>query len=121
MQHDVNMVRKECCWALTNSLCRSTPELAQGIVNEGFFTASNYSLEIQDARIIFVALEGIKYALQAGMSLPPVNGENPFVLKIEQCGLLDKMESLQEHSNEQVYDEVSNILQTYFADEEDLV
>ena len=55
------------------------------------------------------------------MSLPPVNGENPFVLKIEQCGLLDKMESLQEHSNEQVYDEVSNILQTYFADEEDLV
>ena len=60
------MVRKECVWALTNALCRSTPEQAQAIVNQGFFTAANYALEIPDRRILYVTLEGILYALKKG-------------------------------------------------------
>ena len=78
--HDVNMVRCECIWALTNALTRSTPQLAQAIVELGYFTASNYALEQTNPSILFVALEGIHYALKNGQDLPLVEGEHPFVL-----------------------------------------
>ena len=116
MMHDVNQVRRECIWALTNAMAKATPQLAQAIEDLGYFTASNYALEQTDPRILFVALEGINYALKAGQILPITEGENPFVIKIERCGLLDKLEELQQHENTQVYQKVSDILQTYFAD-----
>lgn len=120
MMHDVNMVKLECIWALTNAMAKSTPQLVDSIEKYGYFTASNYALEHQDPRILYVALEGIRYALEAGMKLPMISGENPFVLKVEQCGLLDKLEELQQHENTQVYNKVSDLLQNFFAEEEDL-
>lgn len=94
LQHDVNQVRRECIWALTNALAKSTPQLVQAITDLGYFTAANYALEQTDPRLLFVALEGITYALKAGQELPLIEGENPFVLAIERCGLLDKLEDL---------------------------
>ena len=63
---------------------------------------------------MFVALDGIHSALKKGDNLPPVHGENPFVLKIEECGLLDRIEDLQDHSNQQLYEKACDILRTYF-------
>lgn len=80
----------------------------------GYFTASNYALELPDPRIVFVALEGINHALNAGLERPPVNGDNPFVLAVESCGLLDKIEELQSHENQKIFDKVQFILKTYF-------
>lgn len=60
----------------------------------GYFTASNFALEANDARLVFVALEGLHYALKNGQELPLVDGEHPYVLSIERCGLLDKLEEL---------------------------
>ena len=74
------MVRAECLWALTNALCKATPQLTQSIVELGIFTAMNYALELPDPKLLFVALDGIEYALKSGMHLPLVGGDNPFVL-----------------------------------------
>ena len=94
LQHDVNTVRAECAWALTNALYKANSDSVKGIIDMGYFTASNYALELPDPRIVFVALEGINHALNAGLERPPVNGDNPFVLAVESCGLLDKIEEL---------------------------
>jgi len=61
------MIRNECVWALTNALCKADPESVQAIIDIGYFTASNYALELTDSRVVFVALEGINYALKAGL------------------------------------------------------
>ena len=45
MMHDVNIVKRECIWALTNALAKATPELVQSIEDYGYFMASNYALE----------------------------------------------------------------------------
>lgn len=90
----MNIVRRECVWALTNALSSATLAQVEQIINFGFFTAANYALEINDHRIIFVTLEGVIIALKKGQNLPLVDGENPFVLKVEATGLLDKIEDL---------------------------
>lgn len=51
--------------------------------------------------------------------MPPVQGENPFVLAVENCGLLDKIETLQEHANEKIYKKCSEILNVYFLGDDD--
>ena len=79
----------------------------------------NYALEIVDINTLYVSLEGISYALKKGLALPPVNGDNPFVLAVENSGLLDKIEELQNHSNKKIYDKCMWILSTYFENEED--
>ena len=94
LQHDVNMVRRECVWALTNALSKSTPDLVKAIVELGYLTSANYALDLPDPRLLFVALDGISYALKAGMQMPLEQGENPIVLAIERCGLLDKIEEI---------------------------
>jgi hypothetical protein len=67
MQQDVNLVRGECVWALTNALYKANSDSVKGIIDMGYFTASNYALELPDARLVFVALEGINHALNAGL------------------------------------------------------
>ena len=94
LQHDVDPVRKECVWALANSIEKSNSEGCSAIVDKGLFTALNYALELKDQRIVHVALEAINKTLKKGQSLPLVDGENPFVLDVERCGLLDKIEEL---------------------------
>ena len=94
------MVRSECLWALTNALCKATPQLTQAIVELGIFTAMNYAMELPDSRLVFVALDGVEYALKSGMHLPLIEGDNPFVIQIEKCGLLDKIEEMQNHENQ---------------------
>ena len=93
------MVRRECVWALTNALSKSTPELVKAIVELGFLTSANYALDLPDPKLLFVALDGISYVLKAGMLMPLEAGENPMVLAIERCGLLDKIEEIQSHEN----------------------
>ena len=66
LQHDMDMVRRECVWALTNSIQKATPELCSQIIDQKFFTACNYALELKDLRIVSVALEGILIALDKG-------------------------------------------------------
>lgn len=119
MQHDVNEVRREAIWALANANCKGDPATVQEIVAQGYFTASNYALELKDAKIIIMALGGIEHALKKGLQLPPVDGENPFVLDVENCGLLDKIETLQEHENGVIYKKCSEILQVYFQTDDD--
>lgn len=72
-------------------------------------------LEIQDAKTLTVSLEGISYVLKTGEEMKNDQGENEFALVAEQCGLMDKIEGLQFHENQKVYEKAISILEDYFA------
>lgn len=51
------------------------------------------------------------------------SGANPFIQLIEDADGLDKVERLQEHQNEEIYEKAVGLLETYFdlEEEENLV
>jgi len=66
-----------------------------------------------------VALEGLENLLKVGEKDSKENGTNEYVLLIEEHRGVDYIEQLQNHPNNEIYDKAVNILETYFAAEEE--
>jgi importin subunit alpha-1 len=78
-------------------------------------------LAVSDARVVTVALEGLENILRVGeqlKKLPGSNGQNPYAQAVEDAEGLDKIEMLQEHQNEDLYEKAVQILEQFFDVEE---
>merc|ERR1711988_100413 len=69
-------------------------------------------LECHDPKVVSVCLEGISNILQAGET---DSNDNPYALLLEQSGGLDKVEALQEHGNEKIYEKAVDVLESFFG------
>ena len=78
---------------------------------------------MQDARIINVALEGIENILKLGEDDRERAGAdmNDFSRLVEEAEGMDKLEALQGHQNEEIYERAMKILENYFGIEEEEV
>ena len=77
-------------------------------------------LSIPDTKVVEVALTGLGNILKLGHQDSGLNGTpNPYALKVEECGGLDKIEFLQGHQNEKIYKKTFQIIETYFSQEEE--
>ena len=63
-------------------------------------------------------LEAVGTLLEAGAKLSP-GGDNPFLVPFDEAEGVDKIESLQEHSNEEIYQKAVKLLETYFGEDDD--
>ncbi|VVD04749.1 unnamed protein product [Leptidea sinapis] len=108
--------QKEAAWAVTNLCLGGTAPQLDALVASGFLEPYCALLGSPDHRAISVVLEGLTRLLQAAARYSEV--EN-LCLTLEEIGALDKIESLQEHENEEVYKKSLHILDTYFAAQED--
>eukprot|EP00798_Chlamydomonas_sp_ICE-L_P008290 gene8290-1560_t len=132
-------IKKEAAWAVSNATSGGTVEQISLLVETGCIKPLCELLAVNDARIVTVALEGlenilkllvVKDAIIVTMSLegpenilkvgetlkkmPGSSGLNPFVQLIEDAEGLDKIESLQDHPNEDLYEKAVHMLETYF-------
>ena len=73
-------------------------------------------------KINLVSLDSIYELLKLGESIMRETGkrENPFCIKIENCGGLEKLEDLLQHENEEIYQISIKILDTFFEAEDDI-
>jgi len=78
-------------------------------------------LKVQDAKIITVALEGLENILKVGDVEMKQKGlpRNQMATWIEEAEGLDKIEELQQHDNDDIYNKVVKILSEYFEVEEE--
>ena len=116
-------VRKEACWAVSNATAAGQPEQIKYLIANGVIEPLVNMLTSQDTRIITVCLEGIRNILKCGERMrASTNGEyNEYARAIESVGGLDKIEALQQHTNQSVYERSVSILEKYFhADEEEI-
>jgi len=112
-------IRKECAWAISNATSGGDDMQIKYLVDAGAVPPLVNLLDKPDVRIVSVALEGLENILKCGQRNLQVDGSNPFVVIVEVCGGVDKIEELQKHENHKIYDVAVKILETYFGAGED--
>lgn len=114
-------VKKEAAWAISNATSGGTPEQIKYLVEQGCIEPLCNLLAVHDARIVSVALEGLENILRVGQKEKDASGAeyNEYARSIESVGGLDKIEGLQHHSNQEVYEKALRILEVFFIPEEE--
>ncbi len=104
-----NKTKKEAAWAVVNATSSGTPEQIRYLVELGVIPPLCDLLSIVDTKVVEVALNGLDNILKLGQNDAKLTGSpNPYAIKIEECGGLDKIEFLQGHQNEKI--EIKKIL-----------
>jgi len=112
-------IKKEAAWALSNATSGGSPEQIRYLVNLNIIEPFCDLLSTSDTRIVLVALEGLENILKVGDRDSKESGVNQFSGRVEACQGLDKLETLQTHQNNDIYEKVIGILENYFGAEED--
>ncbi|MEE6484145.1 hypothetical protein FKM82_013767 [Ascaphus truei] len=113
--------RKEAAWAITNATSGGTQEQIRYLVNLGCIKPLCDLLTVMDSKIVQVALNGLENILRLGEQEAKQggNGINPYCGLIEEAYGLDKIEFLQSHDNQEIYQKAFELIEHYFGVEED--
>ncbi|XP_020294570.1 importin subunit alpha-1 [Pseudomyrmex gracilis] len=115
LKHGDYKSQKEAAWAVTNLTSGGTIQHLSQLVGSGVLSPFCNLLEAKDWNIVIVVLDGLTNILQAAEKM----GESDRIaIMIEEIGGLDKLETLQHHENEQVYQRSLAIIDTYFTGED---
>lgn len=114
-------VRKEAAWAISNATSGGTPEQIQHLVQQGCIPPLCDLLEVSDAKVITVALEGLENILKLGENLGKQNGSgvNDMATIIDEVDGISKIQQLQYHEHEDIYERTVKLVETYFGIEEE--
>lgn len=107
--------QKEAAWVVTNATTSGTPEQIVVLIDK-FRILKPFCdlLSAKDPRTVKVVLTGISNLFQLAEKM---GGCENLCVMIEENGALDKLESLQNHENEEVYKLAYHLIDTYFLDE----
>uniref|UniRef100_A0A8C2SN61 Importin subunit alpha n=1 Tax=Coturnix japonica TaxID=93934 RepID=A0A8C2SN61_COTJA len=113
--------RKEAAWAITNATSGGTPEQIRYLVNLGCIKPLCDLLTVMDSKIVQVALNGLENILRLGEQEASQSGTgiNPYCSMIEEAYGLDKIEFLQSHENQEIYQKAFDLIEHYFGVEDD--
>ncbi|KAG6611502.1 Importin alpha-2 subunit [Phytophthora cinnamomi] len=75
-------------------------------------------LEVKDAKVVIVALEGLENILRVGEQ-QKTNDINDIATMIDEADGVNKIQALQYHANEDIYMKSMKIVEAYFNGEED--
>lgn len=120
-------VKKEAAWVVANVMHgfkqEPTHEAAQRIwklVQMGCIKPMVSMLESNDPAVQKLMLEALGNLLAAGEELgKSAKGDNVFTAAFDEAEGIDKLEALQEHENEEIYDAAVALLEKYFGEEDE--
>ncbi|KAK2714351.1 importin subunit alpha-4-like isoform X2 [Artemia franciscana] len=110
--------QKEAAWAVTNLTISGRKQQIAALIHAGVVMPFCRLLNVKDNQVIQVVLDGVNNLLKS-TALGP---ERDFVcMQIEECGGLDKIESLQNHENIDIYKLAFTIIEHYFSNDDETV
>ncbi|KAH9766265.1 Importin subunit alpha-4 [Citrus sinensis] len=121
LQHAEFEVKKEASWAISNATSGGTREQIQFLVSQGCIKPLCDLLVCPDPRIVTVCLEGLENILKIGEADKEAGSTtvNVYSEMIDECDGLDKIENLQSHDNNEIYEKAVKLLERYWVEEED--
>ncbi|KAH6762502.1 importin alpha isoform 1 [Perilla frutescens var. hirtella] len=115
-------VKKEAAWALSNATSGGTHEQIQYLVSQQCIKPLCDLLVCPDPRIVTVCLEGLENILKVGeadKNLGRTADVNLYAQMIDEAEGLEKIENLQSHDNNEIYEKAVKILETYWLEDDD--
>ncbi|XP_058212585.1 importin subunit alpha-2 [Rhododendron vialii] len=115
-------IKKEAAWSISNATSGGTHEQVKYLVSQGCIKPLCDLLVCPDPRIIIVCLEGLENILKVGeveKNVGSIGDVNYYAQLIDEADGLEKIENLQSHDNNEIYEKAVKILETYWLEEED--
>ena len=103
-------VKKEANWVICNIATGGSDADIQGLVDLGSIDAICGILDNSDSKISLVILDAIDSILKVGERL----GKD-YVVFVDECDGLEKIEDLQQHQNTLVYEKAIDVIETHFG------
>merc|ERR1712066_112360 len=108
--------QKEAAWAVTNLTSGGTVQQIIQLCGEGVLKPFCDLLVAKDDKTVNVVLDGVSNILATAEKLSETD---KVAMMIEECGGLDKIEQLQAHENETIYQKALQIIENFFPDGEE--
>ncbi|KAM7255880.1 hypothetical protein ACFE04_011621 [Oxalis oulophora] len=115
-------IKKEAAWAVSNATSGGAHEQIKYLVSQGCIKPLCDLLLCPDPRIVTVCLEGLENILKVGeaeKNMGTSGDVNYYAQMIDEAEGLEKIEHLQSHDNNEIYEKAVKILETYWLEEED--
>ncbi|KAL8245032.1 hypothetical protein R6Q59_011290 [Mikania micrantha] len=115
-------IKKEAAWAISNATSGGSNEQIKYLVSQGCIKPLCDLLVCPDPRIITVSLEGLENILKVGeaeKNLGNTREINFYAQMIDDAEGLEKIENLQSHDNNEIYEKAVKILETYWLEEDE--
>eukprot|EP01134_Creolimax_fragrantissima_P007932 CFRG7932T1 len=117
-EHDEYRVRAEAMWAITNACCGGSPSQIRLMVESGCL--GQMCMFLADAgavaSVLAVVLDAIIAVLQSAEN---ERVQLMYCSIIEECDGIEKIDMLQQHSSEKVYEKANKIITDWFSQSED--
>ena len=111
---DSDDVKKEAAWVICNcTKFGSHPDICK-LVECGGLEMFESLLDSTETKTLVIAIEGITNILLCGKKYFSSEGPNPFLLHLEKTKATTKLDHLQMHPNDEVYDKVYYLLENFF-------
>ncbi|KAL6874697.1 hypothetical protein ACP4OV_013362 [Aristida adscensionis] len=114
-------IRREAALAISNATSGGTADQITYLVSQGCIRAFCDLLGYTDTTILMVCLEGLENILKIGETEKQSGAcdLNIYAQMIDDSEGLEKIENLQTHGNNSIYEMVAHLLETYWLDEDD--
>lgn len=115
-------IKKEAAWAISNATSGGTHEQIKYLVSQGCIKPLCDLLVCPDPRIVTVCLEGLENILKVGEAERNLGNSdvNVYAQMIDDAEGLEKIENLQSHDNNEIYEKAVKVLETYWLEEDDV-
>ena len=113
-------IRKEAAWAISNATSGGNSQQIKFLVQQGCIRPLCDLLNVNDPKIVTIALEGLENILKVGEEDSKATGQpNQMAVFVSEAEGLNKIEDLQQHSNNDIYEKCIKILEQFFGTEEE--
>lgn len=119
LKHSEMEIKKEAAWAISNATSGGVPKQISYLVKKDCLNPMIDLLSSSDSRIVRVVLDGLENILEIGKKKSKENNNNIYARFVENGGGLEKLENLQQHPNNDIYEQSVRILEKFFGAEEE--
>jgi len=105
-------VRKEASWVISNMATGGTTAHVSKLVEHGAIRPLCDLLDVGEARILMVALDALDAILRSG------NNNVVYLQLIDEASGVEKIENLQEHERDEIYQKSVSMIENYFGGED---